>query len=82
MENYVAIEWYRVRLKGEPVLGEQRNPSTKQNSLGFCDDGERYIFRDIYPDGRYTVTYFNHADVQQLVVKIAGDWEKEDGVEA
>lgn len=63
------IEWYRVRLIGEPVLGDQRNPSTKQNGLYFCDDGERYIFRDIYPDGRFTDTFFNRDAVVQLVVK-------------
>lgn len=88
--NYaVNIEWYRVRLVGEPVLGEQRNPSTKQNVLRFIDDDEkqRYIFQDFYPDGRYTETIFNYKDVLQLVVKYAAvdapaEEEAEDGGEA
>lgn len=79
MNEATKIEWYRVRLIGEVVLGDQRNPSTKQNVLDFYDDGSRYIFRDTYPDGRYTETYFNHNDVLQLVVKFGGDSDGERG---
>ena len=82
MNELQQIEWYRVRLNGEVVLGEQRNPSMKNNKLYFGYVGNEYLFRDVYPDGRYTDTLFNKSLVAQLVIKTASKEEVVNGGEA
>lgn len=69
----VVIEWYRVRLVGDPVLSETRTPGTKNNRMYLVAAGDGvYSIQDLYPDGRYTVTDFNEAHVMEFIYKAAG----------
>lgn len=76
MENAVRIEWYRVRLAGDPVLSETRTPGTKNNKMYLVEASDSiYSVQDIYPDGRFTVVDFNKDHVMEFIYKTSAEVE-------